>query len=222
MSASKPAFFATDRRMQNKDLNTEFLEQTPGIYRLTVPFESVYTSVFLITTPNAAFLVDCATTAYDVDTYIVPALEKIGFSLTSITALVLTHRHDDHAGGCERILQYAPNIDVVTEVRSLADGVSTYPMAGHTEDCIGVLDERCHTLISGDGLQGAGVDVYRCSLRDKNAYAQTLERIKNDKRIENILFSHAYEPWNQDCLHGRDAVEACLIECKKYINGEIK
>ena len=59
-------------------------------------------------------------------------------------------------------------------------------LAGHTDDSIGVLDERSHTLISGDGLQGAGVDKYRCSLYNKNAYIETIEKIKNDK--SNNLF----------------------------------
>jgi hypothetical protein len=76
---------------------------------------------------------------------------------------------------------------------------------------------RTHTLISGDGLQGAGVDKYRCYLLDSSAYLETINRVKNDERIENILFSHAYEPWNCDTAYGRAAVDMCLAECLKYI-----
>ncbi len=196
---------------------SEFYEEANGIYRLRIPFEKIYTSVFLITTPNGAVLVDCATTAEDVDIFIVPSLRALGYALTDIKMLVLTHGHGDHAGGLSRILSLAPNIEVVTELRVLADKISTYPLAGHTEDSIGVFDGRTHTLISGDGLQGAGVDKYRCNVKNKAAYIETLERIKKDERVENILFSHAYEPFDKDSVFGRGEVEVCLSECKKYV-----
>ena len=200
----------------------KFYNVTDSIYRLKVPFEAIYTSVFLIKSPSGAILVDCATTSEDVDEYIVPALVEMGYELSDIKTLVLTHNHGDHAGGLSRLLSLIPNIEVIRDVRELFDGVCTYPMAGHTDDCIGVLDTRTNTLISGDGLQGAGVDKYRCSLQFPKAYLETIERIQSDKRVENILFSHAYEPWNKDYVHGRKAVDACLSECIKYINGDAK
>ena len=194
----------------------EFYKETDGIYRLRVPFDRIYTSVFLIQTENGPVLVDCATTDEDVDGCIVPALKKMGYALSDVGTLVLTHKHGDHAGGRKRILSLAPNIEVVTDVRTLSQGISTYPMAGHTVDFIGVFDERSHTLISGDGLQGAGVDKYRCSVRTPEGYLETIERIQNDARIENLLFSHAYEPWNADRAFGREAVEKCLRDCLVY------
>ena len=201
----------------------KFYEETNGIFRLRIPFGTIYTSVFLIPTPSSAILVDCATTSEDVDPYIVSALESMGYTCSDIGTLVLTHKHRDHAGGLARVLSLAPDIEVVTDVRALCDGIFTYPMAGHTEDCIGVLDLRSHTLISGDGLQGAGVDQYRCSVKNARAYRNTIERLQNDQRIQNILFSHAYEPWNRDSMIGRCAVEACLSECMQYVKiGETK
>ena len=197
-----------------------FCKETDGIYRLRVPFEAIYTSVFLIQGLSEVILVDCATTGNDVDLHLVPALQAMGYSLSDIQALVLTHRHDDHAGGSARVLQLAPHIEVVRDVRMLDEGIFTYPMAGHTEDCIGVLDTRSHTLISGDGLQGAGVDKYRCYLKQPAAYLQTIRSIQTDERVETILFSHAYEPWNKDAVRGRAAVMACLSECKTYVTEE--
>lgn len=199
-------------------MNT-FYEEIKDIYRLKIPFENIYTSVFLIKSPSGVILVDCATTSEDVDRYIVPALGEMGYRCSDIRMLVLTHKHKDHAGGVSRLLSLEPSIEVITDVRTLCDGLCTYPMAGHTKDCIGILDMRSNTLISGDGLQGAGVDKYRCSLDNKSAYIETLERIKNDKTIENVLFSHAYEPWNKENAMGRRDVEKCLFECVKYING---
>lgn len=199
-----------------KNMNL-FYEEVKGIYRLRVPFEGIYTSVFLIQSGEKNILVDCATTDADVDTCIVPALDALGLHLTDVNVLVLTHLHDDHAGGKKRILELTPDIEVVTSLCQLDDEICTYPMAGHTKDSIGVLDMRTHTLISGDGLQGAGVDKYRCYTKVPDAYLETLARIEADEKIENILFSHAYEPWNADRAIGRNAVELCLEACKNYV-----
>lgn len=194
-----------------------FLPQTRGIYRLKIPFENLYTSVFLIEAEGKKILVDCAAKASDVDVHILPALKEAGCEPNDIDMLVLTHRHSDHAGGLARICEIMPAVEVITDLRVLADGIATYPLAGHTADCIGVFDARTGTLISGDGLQGAGVDKYRCSLVDKAAYRKTIETLTEDKRIENVLFSHAYEPWYTDAVFGRKAVLDCLLKCTEYI-----
>ena len=202
-------------------MKSAFCLQTSGIYRLKIPFDTVYTSVFLVEDREKRVLLDCATTKEDVENYIIPALAALGYRPTDLTAIVLTHKHADHAGGLPHLLRYAPNLEVVTDVRRLTDTLLTYPLAGHTEDAIGLFDERTHVLLSGDGLQGAGVDKYRCSLANPTAYRETLERIRKDDQIENILFSHAYEPWLADAVWGRGAVCACLSDCEKYI-GENK
>ena len=111
-----------------------FYKETEGIYRLRVPFENIYTSVFLLTAAERPILVDCATTASDVDECILPALAALGYALSDIGAIVLTHRHADHAGGLAR-----------------------------------------------------------------------------------ILFSHAYEPWNEDAAIGRAAVLSCLEACASCV-----
>ena len=199
-----------------------FENRVGWIYRLKVPFESVYTSVFLIKTEQGVALVDCATYASDVDEYIVPALDKLGLRLTDITYLILTHNHSDHAGGKERVLELAPSIEILGRTGGIfANDLTVYALKGHTLDCIGVFDKRSKTLISGDGLQGAGIGKYRCSLESKDEYLKTIERIERDESIENILFSHAYEPWYQDGAFGREEVKKCLEDCKKYaIQGE--
>lgn len=199
-----------------------FRREFDGIFRLKIPFEELYTSVFLIKTQKSTILVDTASSNDDVDLYILPALKQMGYELSDIDVLILTHSHGDHAGGITRIAELAPSIELVTDVRRLASDIQTYRLSGHTEDCIGVLDERTGTLISGDGLQGAGIGKYRCLLENKNAYVETIEKIKNDRRIENILFSHAYEPWNIDRVVGRSEVHDCLLKCTEYSVGEKK
>jgi hypothetical protein len=78
-------------------------------------------------------------------------------------------------------------------------------MAGHTTDFVGLLVGK--TLISGDGLQGAGIGRFRCGLDDKKEYLTTIDKILNNKEIENLIFSHEYEPWNSNCAFGRENVE---------------
>lgn len=194
-----------------------FYKEAGEIYRLEVPFERIYTSVFLIDGKEAKILLDCATTSEDVDRYIVPALNELGYGLSEIDTIVISHKHEDHAGGLKRITELAPNIRVISDTTyPLPQGISLYPLPGHTNDCIGVLDEKTHTLISADGIQCAGIDKYPCSLKNPQAYSETLERVKKDKRIENILFSHAYEPFNENRCLGRENLIKCIEFCENY------
>ncbi len=194
-----------------------FCEIIDNIYRLKFPFDTVYTSVFLIKTSTKPILIDCGSNAYDVDNFIIPALRELGVDLCDLSSVVVTHSHSDHAGGLERILEIFPGVRIISKEEYIDNERLIYPLAGHTKDCIGVFDLRTCTLISGDGLQGAGVDKYKCSLASKDEYLKTLEKIKADERIENILFTHAYEPWNRDYMFGRESVLECIEECKKYI-----
>ena len=195
-----------------------FVEEVAGIYRLRVPFEDLYTSVFLIRTEQGDALVDSGTYPSDVTEYILPALQEFGLRLADVRYLIFTHQHGDHTGGKTTLLALAPTIEVVQEKRALAlNGISVCEMKGHTLDCIGVLDERRSTLISGDGLQGAGVGKYRCSLASKDEYLSTVEKLIKDERITNILFSHAYEPWYKDGAFGREEVMKCLQDCVRCV-----
>ena len=198
-------------------MEARFKETLKDIFRLNVPFERIYTTVFLIKTDGGAIIVDSATTKADVDEYLIPALSELACPLSSITTLVLTHSHSDHAGGAPRILELMPHLEVVTEPRVLTEGISTYSLPVHTDGFIGVLDERTKTLISGDGFQGAGVDVYRCYIPKPEVYIATIERVKADERVENLLFSHEYEPWFADHIYGRESVLECLDKCKEYV-----
>lgn len=199
--------------------NMTFQRQIGEIYRLKVPFDGVHTSVFYIQTEQGGVLADTAATAQDAEEYIFPALQTLGVSLSEITHLVLTHSHGDHSGGAARILALLPSIKLVTDSNEkLPNGLTMYAMKGHTYDSVGVLDTRSATLISGDGLQGDGVGKFPRTLESKEEYLRTIQALQSDKKIKNILFSHAYEPWQKDGAFGREEVEKCLQDCIDCLN----
>ena len=203
-------------------LEKRFYKEAEGIYRLKIPFESVYTSVFLVVAKEGLVLVDSATTKEDVDEWIVPALAALGYALQDIRYFVLSHRHYDHDGGLPRILQICPEIEVVESAKELFCGVFTYPLHGHAENCTGVFVQKANTLITADGLQLNGLADYPCNVPFKDAYKQTLARVREDERIENLLFSHDYRPYHKDFVHGRENVLLCLDDCLRYIEGDQK
>ena len=70
------------------EMKKSFQKEAEGIYRLKSPFESVYTSVFLVVAKEGLALVDSATTKEDVDEWIVPALAALGYALSDIKYFV--------------------------------------------------------------------------------------------------------------------------------------
>ncbi len=197
-----------------------FEKEVGNIYRLKIPFEDIYTSVFLIKDGGGALLVDCGQSREAVDEYIVPALEGEGYALSDITALILTHRHKDHAGGLPRILELTPSLTVIAGEGVISEAVKTYPLPGHTRDSIGVLCEDCSALITGDGVQGDGVGRYPTLISDKEDYISSLGKIAADKGIRALIFSHPYRPWGKDTVHGSEEINLCLSYCINKAKGE--
>ena len=188
-----------------------------GIYRLKIPFDTVYTSVFLLYDNREYTLVDSGASASDARDYIEPSLKSLGVRDETLKYIVLSHSHGDHSGGLAELLRIYPKMELVTSLRALTENLLIYPLAGHTEDCIGVLDKRSGTLVTADGVQGYGVDKFRCTVQNAEKYVATLEKIRLDQRVKNLLFSHAYEPWNADCAFGSFEKEKCLQASLDYI-----
>ena len=195
----------------------KFLKEGEGLYRLKIPYDEVYTSVFLLQRKGINVLIDCAAAKGDVEEYILPALAGMGVTPSRIDYLFLTHYHEDHAGGRPYLLRHNPKIKIVESVCDFVDGLEVYPMPGHTLGSIGLLDINSGTLVAGDGLQGDGVGRFRCTYESKEDYVKTLKKIQKDKRIKRILFSHAYEPWRKDVAVGEKEISACLEACLEVV-----
>ena len=52
-----------------------------NIYRLTIPFKDIFTTVCLIKTDEGALLFDTATYDEDVENYIIPFLDELGITV---------------------------------------------------------------------------------------------------------------------------------------------
>ena len=74
----------------------EFTEVVKNIYLLKAPFSTLWTGVVLVR-GEKNFLIDSG--ADSPEKYVIPALSKLGLSISDIDYLLNTHCHGDHIGG---------------------------------------------------------------------------------------------------------------------------
>ena len=187
----------------------KFERITDDILRLKVPFESVYTAVFLIKTDRGAILVDAATTKTDAEDIILPAIDEI-IDRGEIKYLVCTHLHGDHGGGIRYLLPHLKNMKVAAasaranelygeeNVHLVQDGdslcgIDVLSLKGHSLDSVGLLDKRTKTVILGDAVQLYGIGRYGCGVGFPKEYRKTLDNVQS-LAPEMLVASHEYYP----------------------------
>ena len=197
----------------------------PGIYKLEVPFENIYTAVFAVCEGNDFVLIDCATTADDVAVHILPALDKLGLT-GAPRALLLTHTHGDHAGGATALHARFPEMPIYAAetpkdvpVLNIEDGdrlpceLQALLLPGHTKRSVGYLHLPTKAMISGDCLQQKGVDKYVNGIRFPQLYIESIQRLRS-LPLQHLLASHDYVPLGAEA-HGEAAIAAYLDECER-------
>ena len=199
-----------------------------GLYRLKIPFENIYTTVYIAVTTQGCAVIDSGTYLEDVDNYILPAIERIGVRKDEVRYLLLTHDHGDHSGGIARLSECLPNAKVSAcitkqvEFTPLADGefllgrLQVIYLFGHTKNCVGYYDLETKTLLSGDCLQLGGVDKYRNGIAYADEYVMSVNKLR-DMDIFRIVAAHDYEPLGA-IAEGREAVERYLATCLEYVD----
>ena len=141
----------------------------------------------------------------------------------NLTAILLTHKHDDHIGGVRKILEKYPETpifgpvettDLATQVVKEGDTftlfgkeVKVFKTAGHTEEHISFLIED--VLFSGDALFSGGCG--RVFTGDYQAQYDALQKFKQlDEKVKiyagheytqaNLLFARNVSPTNPDIV----------------------
>lgn len=199
-----------------------FKEVSKDIFKLSIPFEDGFTSVFVLQNEGRQILMDFASCEEDGRDRIIPALKFHDFCPDY---MVCTHNHIDHAGSIRTLTEAFPQAELIMLSQSFtlegknihrpADGellLNRYrilTLGGHTQDSAGILDTETNILLCSDCLQGDGSGKYGTNIEDTAAYINTLKKI-SDLDLDGIIASHTYEPVG-DCAFGKD-------EVKRYIN----
>ncbi len=133
-----------------------------------------FVSAYVLVRGREAAVVDTGTPGSEGD--IAAALERIGLGWDAVGHVIVTHLHNDHAGGLSAVLEAAPDaagyagaedltgIVSPRQLVALADGEDVFGLTiiatpGHTPGHIAVLDSIGGILVAGDALRtnGGGV-----------------------------------------------------------------
>lgn len=200
-----------------------------GLYRVLIPFEDeITTTVYVVVENHGVAVIDSATYPTDADNYIIPALNQLGISLDSVKYILLTHSHEDHAGGAVRLLELLPDAVIGSsfcqeECRSskLVDGdividrLQVVALPGHTLDSIAFFDIKTKTLLSADCLQLYGVGKYRRGVGYRDSYRNSIHKLRQ-MDVAKIVAAHEYDPLGS-VAEGKVEVDRYLDTCLKAI-----
>lgn len=196
------------------------------LYRILIPFEDIFTTVYVVLSKEKAAIIDSGTYASDVDLCILPALKEIGIQKNNVRYLLLTHSHSDHAGGIGRLAEHfseaeirafseidLPHFSLFKDDEILLTDLLAISLPGHTADSGGFVHLPSATLLSGDCLQLKGIGKYRNNIADRNAYEQSVEKLKKLK-LNRIVAAHEFDPLGS-VADGEKNVQVYLDMCMK-------
>ena len=199
--------------------------------RITIPYKDIYTSVFILDTPEGTILFDTAFCNYDVDTYILPELKR-----RNLRYIFISHNHKDHALGPARLMEIYPDATIVAQDDALAEKFSQFSVLhpqdgdmlldsfqvistpGHSADSQSLLDTRTKMLFTGDSLQAYGIfgeGEWGACIRCVPEYLTTLEKLKT-LEVDNLVMSHDYHPYGNE-VFGTEEIHNCLDICAKAL-----
>ena len=196
-----------------------FEKVTDNIFRLCVPFENIYTSVFAVEADGKWLLFDSGSDESDARTIVIPAIKELGFVPDVLFA---SHSHGDHAGGMDTLKAEYPDATVkMFNDNSAEDGelvlgcLRLVSFPGHSADSGGLFDERTKTLLSGDCFQLWGVGRYGIAALLYEDYPKSVEKAL-EMGVFRLVASHDYYPLG--FLAEGDEVEVYLKKCVSCLN----
>jgi len=202
------------------------------IHRLTTEYKDVYTTVYALKSPNGDILFDTASYDEDVEDRILPFLNALEISPETLKYIFISHAHQDHAGGLQRLMEAFPDACIVSRSPALQEAhkdraflcpedgdllLDTYRVVtipGHTLDSCALLDKRTMTLITGDCLQLYGLCGSGNWAANISYHADHLKAIEKVRAMDvaQILTAHNYEPFGYRA-EGEAEVNQMLNAC---------
>lgn len=193
-----------------------------GLYKLTIPFEELYTSVFIAVSAQGTVIIDAAACPKDADRYIIPALQELGIEVPDY--LLLSHSHSDHVGAAERLCELFPEMKVrameefpLPRWGPMRDGdvfagrIRAVHLPGHTPFSFGFLDLPSGLLLTCDCLQLRGIGKYVHGIGCMEEYLCSVEKIR-EMEISGIIAAHEYLPLGCTAI-GKEQIRLYLDEC---------
>lgn len=193
-----------------------------GIFRIKVPFEDLFTTVYVYVSSEGTALIDSATYPSDADNYILPQLKAAGIEKADY--LLLTHDHGDHIGGIENLIKKFPaakvgsafetefsNKMLLTDGEIILGNLQVVSLPGHTKNSVGYFDRKTKTLLSGDCLQLKGIGKYRNGICYHDLYEKSCKKLL-ETDIDRIVAAHEYDPLGS-IAEGKEAVKEYLEKC---------
>ena len=203
-----------------------------NIYRLTIPYKTIFTTVYAIKTESGALLFDCATYEKDVTDYIIPFLSELGIDNEMLKYVFISHNHRDHAGGLSYLLKAFPTVTVLSRSWELRESLPEYKfqtpededtileclcpvvIPGHTKDSCALLDKRTKSLITGDCMQFFGIvgnEDWGANIFLPAEHLNALNKLKG-LEIEEIYTAHDYYPYGYKHI-GKTEVDRGIKTC---------
>lgn len=204
---------------------------TPRIRRVTIPYKDIYTSVFILDTKDGTILFDTAFSDYDVDTFILPELQR-----RNLRYIFISHNHRDHAWGLDRLMEVYPEATIVTQNSDLAEKFAKFSVLrpkdgdllldifrvvnipGHTADSQGLFDESTGTLFTGDALQLYGIwgsSPWGACIRCIPEHLEALKKLR-ELPVIDLLMAHDYHPYGNE-VYGTEEIHKCLDICAEAL-----
>ena len=201
-----------------------------NIYRVTCPYQDIYTTVYIIKTEQGTLLFDAASYPSDVDEYIAPALTECG--VDTVDYIFISHNHRDHAGALSVLRERYPEATIVSRCPKLKaaygdtpflapengdrllDVLQVVTIPGHTADAAAILDTRTGTLISGDCLQLYGIFGSGKWAANITLIPEHLQAVLDlyHLPIDRIYTAHDYHPCGH-VFEGSGAITKALRSC---------
>lgn len=183
------------------------------LVQIVIPYKDIDTTVYVLKSKDGLVLFDTAASDEDLQTYLFPVMEEIGWNMEDLRYIFISHNHRDHALGLGCVTEAAPRAVVVSRCPKineayagrvlmpedgtmLLDVFRVVTIPGHTADSAALLDTRTQTLITGDCLQLFGI--YGSGLWGANItlpveHLQAIEKVRG-LSVKTILCAHEYHP----------------------------